>query len=157
VPTPAGPSKQPQSNRLRTVVLPIVIIVLLLMVARVVSGGGGTAKQASGKTFTKDNYAELATDPGSFKGASVDVVGRVLKNPEVKNNETSFQMFADPENSDWNTLVHTDAPPSGLTRSDYVRVKGTVQGARTGQNAFGADIKATEVKADSVSITKSGK
>jgi hypothetical protein len=66
-------------------------------------------------------------------------------------------MFADPENSDWNTLIHTDDPPSDLSRSHYVRVKGTVQGARTGENAFEANIMATDVKADSVSITKSGK
>jgi Phage integrase family/zinc-ribbon domain len=93
VPSPSGQSKQPQSNRLRSVVLPIVIILLLLIVVRVVAGGRGTAKQASGKTFTKDNYAELATDPGSFKGASVDVVGRLLKNPEVKNNQTFGLVF----------------------------------------------------------------
>ena len=82
---------------------------------------------------------------------------RLLKNPEVKGKQTTFQMFADPEHSDWNTVVHADtsAVPSGLAGSDYVRVRGTVMGAFSGQNAFGANVKATEVQADSVETAES--
>jgi hypothetical protein len=102
----------------------------------------------------KSNYAELATDPNSFRGASVNIEGRVLRNPEVRGNKTSFQMFADPENSEWNTIVHADAAPSGLQSGDHVRVKGTVRGAREGENAFGGTVRAVEVDADSVEITE---
>ena len=80
--------------------------------------------------------------------------GRIFGNPEVKGSETSFQMFADPENSEWNTLVHTDAPASGLSSGDTVRVKGTVEGARSGTNAFGGTISAVEVEADSVEVVQ---
>ena len=141
--------------------LPVLIIALVcfivLILVRLGSGGGSTegSKQASARTFTSENYAELATDPGSFRGASVNVEGRLLRNPEVKGSETSFQMFADPKNSEWNTIVHTDSAPGGLSQGDTVRVKGTVKGARTGENAFGGNVKAVEVEADSVELTKS--
>ena len=151
--------EQPYRDLLRTIIAPVVILMLILIVGGVVAGafgGGGTAKKASGRTFTKANYAELATDPASFRGASVDVEGKLLGNPEVKNNRSTFQMWADPENVEWNTVVHANDPPSGLTRGDQVRVKGTVQGEFTGENAFGGKITAPEVKADSVSITKQG-
>ena len=78
----------------------------------------------------------------------------MLRNPEVRGNKTSFQMFADPENSEWNTIVHADAAPSGLQSGDHVRVKGTVRGAREGENAFGGTVRAVEVDADSVEITE---
>ncbi|MDQ3835103.1 MAG: DUF4131 domain-containing protein, partial [Actinomycetota bacterium] len=93
--------------------------------------------------------------PDSFKEASVDIEGRLLKNPEVKGNQTSFQMFADPKNSEWNTIVHTDSAPSGLQHGDIVRVTGKVKGGREGKNAFGAKVKAVEVQADSVELTNS--
>jgi hypothetical protein len=147
--------EQPRNSRFRNIMVIVGVVILVLIVARAL-GGEGTSKQASGRTFTKANYAELATDPASFRGASVDVEGKLLGNPEVKNDRTHFQMWADPENVEWNTVVHTDDPPSGLTRGDQVRVKGTVQGEFTGENAFGAKITAPEVKADSVSITKQG-
>jgi hypothetical protein len=132
------------------------LFVLLVACAVMLSGGGGGgSKQASGITFTSANYAELATDPGSFRGASVDVSGRVFRNPEVKGSETSFQMFADPENSEWNTIVHTEDAPADLGNGDTVRVKGTVKGAKQGENAFGGTVKAVEVDADSVEIEKS--
>ncbi len=58
-------------------------LVLLVVLARLCAGAEGTggSNQASTRMFTKDDYAELATDPNSFKGASVDIEGRLLKQP----------------------------------------------------------------------------
>ena len=63
-------------------------------------------------------------------------------------------MFADPKNSEWNTIVHADAAPEGLNQGDEVRVHGTVKGKRQGENAFGGNVSAVKVKADEVQITK---
>lgn len=166
IPTPYAPGipplpEQPRGRGwagtiLKLGVIEVLLFVLLVACAAMLSGGGGSgSKQASGRTFTSEDYAELATDPGSFRGASVDVSGRVFRNPEVKGGETAFQMFADPENSEWNTIVRAEDAPTDLGNGDTVRVKGTVKGARQGENAFGATVKAVEVDADSVEVTKS--
>ena len=63
-------------------------------------------------------------------------------------------MFAE-KNSEWNTIVHTDSPPSGPANGDEVRVKGTARGTRERGNVFGGDVKAVDVDAESVEITKS--
>lgn len=65
-------------------------------------------------------------------------------------------MFADPENSEWNTIVHTENAPDGLSDSDYVRVRGKVMGEFEGENAFGASLSAVEVDAESVEVTEEG-
>ena len=159
VPPAPREQRRRRGRAIPTLIIALVCLIVLIILARLVGGGGGGStegsKQASARTFTSENYAELATDPGSFRGASVNVEGRLLRNPEVKGSETSFQMFADPKNSEWNTIVHTDSAPGGLSQGDTVAVTGTVKGARTGENAFGGTVKAVEVDADSVELTKS--
>lgn len=64
-------------------------------------------------------------------------------------------MFADPENNEWNTIVHTDSPPENLTSGDTVRAQGTVvRRAREGENKMGGTVRATEVDADSVEMVE---
>lgn len=72
----------------------------------------------------------------------------------MRGDETSFQMFADPENSDWNTLVRTESAPGGLASGDTVRVQGTVRGGREGENLMGGTVRSVEVEADSVEVTE---
>jgi hypothetical protein len=157
VPDIPPPPEQPQRNTIRYVIIFLIAFaVLAAILITIVAAVGGT-KKASKQSFTKTNYAELATNPNSFKGAQVNIVGRIFRNPEVSGNRTSFQMFADPENSEWNTLVHTDDAPSGLSSGDHVRVQGTVEGAFEGENAFGGNVRAVEVKAHSVEVTEDPK
>ena len=61
-----------------------------------------------------------------------------------------MQIYADPNNSEWRTVVRADADAADLNRDDYVRVKGSVGGQFEGENAFGAKRQAVEVQADSV-------
>jgi hypothetical protein len=156
-PPPRDRAEQPKGNLQRNLITLAIIIVVVLVLGRACGGGTSSSNPGAGQTFTSDNYAELATDPDSFKGASVDVEGKLLKNPEVKGSQTSFQMWADPKNNEWNTVVHADSAPSSLSSGDMARVKGKVRGAFQGSNAFGANITATEVDADSVEVTQEGR
>ena len=149
----------------------VVVLVLFVLIIAVVAlgsggsgsgGGGGKASNDAGKNnaasggpgsgavFNKDNYPKLVSDPDSQKGASVDVTGQLLDNPERQGGQLAFQMWADPANSDWNTVVLTNDQSLSLKSDDYVHVKGTVSGSYSGQNAFGGDVSAVEVNADSV-------
>ncbi len=122
------------------------------------AAGGPTAPEEpgepeqSGETFTKDNYAELASNPDGHEGANVDVTGKLLGAAESSGEETAFQMFADPANSEWITIVHYDDPNIDLNPDEYVRVTGSVLGSFEGENAFGGTVTATEVQADSVEV-----
>ncbi len=116
-------------------------------------GGSGKSESqgsGSGKSFTSENYAELVSDPEGNRGASVDITGKVFQPPEVRGGEAVFQMWADPKNSEWNTIVRTDADSARVSSDDYVRVTGNVSGSFEGENAFGATVTAVELEADQI-------
>ena len=94
--------------------------------------------------------------PMLTKGASVDVAGQLLERPEDTGEELGFQMFADPENSEWNTIVYTDQTDLNLDTDDYVRVQGEVLGAFEGENAFGASLTTPAVQASDFSTVSAG-
>jgi len=131
------------------------------------AGGGGDGgdqsasaspeeAEGSGETFTNDNYSELYSDPDAHEGASVDVAGQLLERPDDTGEELAFQMFADPENSEWNTIVYTTQTDLDLNTDDYVRVQGEVLGAFEGENAFGASLTTPAVQASDVSTVSAG-
>lgn len=116
------------------------------------SGGGETSQESgSNEIFTNENYSRLSSDPESYVGARVEVVGSLLSAPEFQDGQMAFQMFADPENMEWNTVVVSegDVEPEA---EDYVRVLGTVDGSFEGENAFGASVVAPRIAASDVEI-----
>jgi hypothetical protein len=136
------------------IVLGACVGILILGVLLSVSAVGGNSTAHSDETFTKENYAQLDSEPAKHKGANVDITGRLLKNPEVDDNATYLQVFADPEHSEWNTLVVAKKlPDMDLHQGDYVRVEGTVLGEMSGTNAFGATVKGPKVQAKKVTKT----
>lgn len=120
------------------------------------TGSGTAAEQSgaggSGESFDRSNWALLNSDPDAHKGASVDFVGKVFTTPERDADGTYLQVWADPENSEWNTIVGIHDPNFQVSDGDYVHVVGTVKGKFTGQNAFGADVTTPTVIADTVEV-----
>lgn len=106
----------------------------------------------AGESFTQANWAVLQTDPDSHKGARVDIVGRVFIAPQRDAKGTYWQMWSDPKNSDWNTLVGIANPDFQIAQDQYVRVIGTVKGKYEGTNAFGGNVRAVEVVADQATV-----
>lgn len=116
------------------------------------SGDGETSQESgSNEIFTNENYGRLSSDPESYVGARVEVIGSLLSAPEFQDGQMAFQMFADPENMEWNTVVVSegDVEPEA---EDYVRVLGTVEGSFEGENAFGASVVAPRIAASEVEI-----
>lgn len=114
--------------------------------------GSETSAAKSSETFDATNYSVLVSDPEAHKGARVEIVGRILGDVERDADGIYFQMFADPKNSEWNTIV-AYAGKVDLKPDDFVRVTGEVTGQFKGENAFGAEITAVQVVADSVEKT----
>jgi hypothetical protein len=140
---------------------------LLLLVLSIAGGAAGcsTAKTSlttpqpaatptqgkSTEAFDASNYSVLATDPKAHQDAQVDIVGQVFGEVSTGAGGIAFQMFADPKNSEWNTVVYYSGQAS-IKSDDYVRVSGVVAGEMEGQNAFGATVSAAKIEATSVEV-----
>lgn len=111
-----------------------------------------SAETASTELFTADNWAVLDSDPGSHKGAAVDIVGKVFLTPERDSKGTYWQMWADPRDSEWNTVVYYPDPNLRIKDQDYVHVVGVVKDAFKGENAFSGTITAPAIIASTVQV-----
>lgn len=139
------------SNMKRT----LLFCFVLAFVAVIVAGCGGentATNQNDQKKFTKENWSELDTNPDNFKGAAVDVVGKIFLVPEKDEDGTYFQMYADPKNSEFNTIVASSDPDLKIEDGDFVHVIGSVKGSFKGKNAFGGELTAPTVIAQKVEI-----
>ena len=145
---------------------------ILLLIAVVVSSNEGTDTAGSANLpdspieepeqgadssaeYTRDNFAELVAAPDANQGAKVDIVGQIFQPPDIQDGEPFFQIWADPKNAEWNTLVFADEEMMRqLNSDDYVRVRGTVRGALEGENMFGGTLDTLGVDADSVKVVE---
>jgi hypothetical protein len=80
-----------------------------------------TFPSTSEMTFNNRNFDRLVAHPDRYKGARVNVVGKVFSIQRDAQG-MAFQMYADPLNDDWNTLVYaysdTDVTKNGLRPCD---------------------------------------
>jgi len=152
------------------IVAALLFIILVVIVLAALAGGSGGGNgggesgesfhqkpaekpakaEDSGETFTKENYAQLVSDPDAHEGAKVDVTGQVFTSPEILEGDTAFQIFVDPENGELNTAVLAEGTDLGLEMDDYVHVVGTVTGSMEGENAFGGTVSAVAVAASKI-------
>ena len=112
------------------------------------SEAGGATADTSGAQFTRANWGMLASDPEAHKGASVDIVGRLIQDPVRRDDGAFWQMYADPKNYEWNARVHYFDPSILLAADDFVHVTGTVRGALEGENTFGESVTLVDVLAE---------
>lgn len=61
-------------------------------------------------------------------------------------------MWGDPSTAETNIVVYYEGPPINIKTDDYVHVVGTVRGTLTSENAFGAEISAIAVDANSAEV-----
>ena len=102
--------------------------------------------------MTTEEIEQLHSDPGKFKGRSIEIYGQLLDSPEKDSDGIYFQMWADPENYDLNTIVYFNDPNFKVEAEDYVKVAGTVDKEFKGENALGGTITAPTIIADSVEV-----
>ncbi|MDZ5710642.1 DUF4352 domain-containing protein [Jeotgalibacillus haloalkalitolerans] len=102
--------------------------------------------------LAEEDYDKLYTNPGDYKGYEVEMTGKVFMEPEKDGDGTYFQMWADPENSEKNTIIGIDDPSLDLSSEDYVKIKGVVHDEFEGENAFGGIVTAPMVAAESVEV-----
>jgi hypothetical protein len=111
-----------------------------------------TQAQSRTETFNRSNWDLLASDPDAHKGAAVDFVGKVLVTPERDEKGVYIQVWADPQNSEQNTIVAYGDPSFKVKQDDFVHVTGAVKGVFKGKNAFGAEVTAPTVIAKTLKV-----
>lgn len=96
---------------------------------------------------------ELYTSPEKFKGKYVKLTGKVFQTPEVDEKGVYFQMWGDPENNDYNTVVAYADPTAEIKDGDYVIIDGMVTDAMSGTNAYGGSVTAPAILAKTLEVS----
>ena len=144
----------------------ISIILMLTMALLLAACGQDTTSEAQGGTstetktdtsktskepLTEQEFTQMLSNPKNFKGSYVEFVGKVFI-VEKDEDGTYLQVWADPENSDNNTIVAIQDPNFNVTDEDFIIIKGTVRDEFKGENAFGAELILPVIDAESYEV-----
>ena len=95
------------------------------------------------------NLNYIYSDTYSYLGKFVDITGIVFGEPEVSGEYTFLQMWADPENSEKNTIIYYKGNID-VKADEYIKVTGYVNSNESYTNAFGATISAPVIIATEI-------
>ncbi len=117
-------------------------------------------KNESSEQSEKTNFEPLSdseikmmySDPDKYKHRMVELSGKVFGNIEYTELGVLFQMFADPVNSELNTLVMCADKDIAFDVGDFVKLKGIVNGVREVENMAGAKLKLPLVQTASAEV-----
>lgn len=115
---------------------------------------GGSSESAEPKEkeyISEEQIPELFTSPEDFKGKYVKLTGQVFVEPEKDDDGVALQIWNDPKNVQNNFVVYYSGDNS-IKSNDYVMVDGEISGEFSGENAFGGEVSAPLIKADTVEV-----
>ena len=116
----------------------------------VAAGGDNTTPVAD--YLSDEEIDHMYTDPKAFNGRKVTLYGKIFTSPEKDDKAVYFQMYADPDEFERNTVVGYKDPSADLKNGDYVKITGTVSGKLEGTNLFGGELTVPKIVADSVEV-----
>ncbi|MGL6056856.1 MAG: hypothetical protein ACRC17_00885 [Culicoidibacterales bacterium] len=132
------------------------VIIIAVIAASFLGGSNGDVAKydASGNpVYLADNQVDLIYSEGSKHiGEFVELTGIVFSEPEKGEGYTGFQIWANPEKSEQNTMILAEGSLDVETR-DYVKVTGYVQEIAEFENAFGGIITAPVIRATNVEVS----
>lgn len=112
-----------------------------------------TPEPTAQEPLTDAEVKKMYSAPDDYKGAFVELSGIVFGTVEYGDDAIYFQMWGDPENNDLNTVVAYPDPDFELENNQYVKLTGFVTGEFTGTNAFGGQISAPTIAAETLEIS----
>ena len=137
-------------KRWTSILIGLIFVTLILAFTGCSGSKTASTENSTKEPLTNEKWTEVNTNPDSFKGDPVDIIGKIFIAPEKDKNGTYFQMYTDPKNSEFNTIVAINDPNSNIKDGDYVHVIGKIKGKFSGENAFGAKLTAAAVNAEKV-------
>ena len=102
--------------------------------------------------LTEDEIKRMYSSPEDYIGRTVELVGQVFAGVDYDEDGVYFQMWADAENFNNNTVVAYLDPSFTVEGNQYVRVKGTVADVLVGENMMGATVTAPLIRADELAV-----
>lgn len=132
----------------------IAIVAVVVLIFMLFGGGSGDTKQTllpkEERVYLSESEVDQAyASPDSYKGQYVKLYGKVFGEPEIHEDAVYFQMYADAENYEKNTVVFFYGN-ADIATEDYVAVDGVISGAYEYQNMMGGTLTALKVETDSV-------
>ena len=116
------------------------------------SESSASASEGPPEYVEEGELSALYTSPDKYKGKYVKLTGQVFLDPEKDEDGICFQMFADPENGERNTVVVCRDLSLKLKEDDYVSLDGKILGAYKGSNALGGTVTALQIEAASLEV-----
>jgi len=99
--------------------------------------------------LTEDEVKQWLDGVDSFVGRQATVTGQVF-NTEHDGDLHSYQIYTDPDNYEGNTIIQISGENPGISNEDFIRATGTIEENFTGENAFGGEVTATAMTADTI-------
>lgn len=96
---------------------------------------------------------KVYSNPDKYKGKYIKLSGQVFSSPEKDDDAIYFQMFADPKNSELNTVVKYNDNGFTLKSGDYIKIEGEIIGKYDGENSYGGSIDAVTIVAKTIEIS----
>lgn len=125
------------------------------------SSGSNTVSSATSSSSAPQTLPEplserevkmMYSDPESYIGSVVELTGKVFAGVEYDSDGVYFQLWADPENNNLNTVVAYQDPEFELEDDDYIRLTGEVVNVFEGQNMMGGTIVAPAILAYKIEV-----
>lgn len=104
-----------------------------------------------GKVLAEADFDKMYSDPNAYKNYKLSFTGKVFS-VERDEDGTYLQVYADPKNSEQNTIVGILDPELQIAEDDYVKVTGIVEDEFVGENMMGAEITVPRILADKVEV-----
>lgn len=119
-------------------------------------GGSSNSSEESKEPEEKEYISEaeitdLFTTPDNYKGKYVKLSGQVFADPEKDGDEIALQVWNDPQNAEKNFIVYYTGDISVKT-NDYIEIDGKITGEFKGENAFGGEVTAPMIEADTLEV-----
>lgn len=140
-------------KRIISLILVLGMTILLVACGSTGNSGSGTTAaniKSNSKQLTKEEFEQIYTDANKFKGDKVDFYAKIFVPVEKDDKGTYIQAYADPQNSDKNTLIAINDPKLDVKEDDIIHVIGTVNGEQKGTNSFGAELNLPLIIADRI-------
>ena len=127
---------------------------------------GGTNTNSSENSAQSDSSVEIQqeplnqnelrsmfSNPDDYIGSKVELSGIVFGSVDSDEDGIYFQIWSDPVNMDWNTVIGYLDPSFQLEDGQYVKVTGVVDHVAEGENMMGVTITAPAILADTVEVS----
>ncbi|MED4727040.1 hypothetical protein P9597_02600 [Aneurinibacillus migulanus] len=129
----------------------------LVAISLALSGCGGQTtngvsqeNKQQATPLTPQEFQQMFGDPAKFKGRKVDYYAKIFTNVEKNEKGAYLQAWADPKNSEKNTVIGIKDPNLDVKQDDYIHVVGIIKDKFSGENAFGKEVTAPLIEAEKV-------